>query len=191
MPYTHYTIDERNALQAMIGMGLSRNYISVILGKHLSSVYRELNGNSCEGIYTGREAQYEAEDRRRIAKDSPKMNDPVLMGEVRELFKRDYSPDQIAGRLKGIYAENPEKWVSHETIYRYLYQRMAEEPTLKHHFRHPRPHRRKRTGKKERRGQIPDRNLRKKVCFLLFVRWVPPAFLSPGIPPARYSMKFS
>jgi IS30 family transposase len=134
MPYTHYTIDERNALLAMIGMGLPRNYISVILGKRLGSVYRELNGNSSEGIYTGREAQYEAEDRRRTAKDSPQMNDPIPMREVLELLKKDYSPDQIAERLKSIYAENPKKWVSHETIYRYLYQRMAEEPELKRHF---------------------------------------------------------
>ncbi|MDR0637385.1 MAG: hypothetical protein LBG27_00510, partial [Spirochaetaceae bacterium] len=75
MPYTHYTIDERNALQSMIGMGLHKDTISVILGKDLSSVYRELNRNSSEGIYTGREAQYEAENRRREAKDRPKMEE--------------------------------------------------------------------------------------------------------------------
>jgi hypothetical protein len=39
MPYTHYNMDERNALQAMEGMGLSRDYMAVILGKHLSSIY--------------------------------------------------------------------------------------------------------------------------------------------------------
>ena len=43
MPYTHYTIDERkrtagSTLQAMIGMGLPQDAISVILGKDLSSV---------------------------------------------------------------------------------------------------------------------------------------------------------
>jgi IS30 family transposase len=50
IPYTHYIIDERNALQAIIGMGLRKDSISVILGKDLSSVYRELNRNSSEGI---------------------------------------------------------------------------------------------------------------------------------------------
>jgi IS30 family transposase len=144
----------------MIGMGLSKDVISVILGKDLSSVYRELNRNSGEGIYTGREAHYEAEARRREAKDSPKMNDPLLMGIVMDLFKKDYSPDQIAGRLRSNYPETPEMWVSYETIYQYVYRKMPEEPGLKRHFRHPRPHRRSRTGRQERRGQIPDRNSR-------------------------------
>jgi IS30 family transposase len=139
-------------------MGLSKDVISVILGKDLSSVHRELNRNSGEGIYTGREAHYEAESRRREAKDSPKMNDSVLMGIVMDLFKKDCSPDQIAGRLKSDCPENPEMWVSHETVYQYLYRKMPGQPGLKGHFRHPRPHRRSRTGKKERRGQIPDRN---------------------------------
>jgi hypothetical protein len=34
MAYTHYTRDERNALQAMEGMGLPKCYEAVILGKH-------------------------------------------------------------------------------------------------------------------------------------------------------------
>jgi hypothetical protein len=43
MPYTHYTTNERNALQAMEGMRLPKSYSAVILGKHLNSVYRELD----------------------------------------------------------------------------------------------------------------------------------------------------
>jgi IS30 family transposase len=50
MPYTHYTTDERNALQAMEGMGLPKCYEAVILGKHLGSVYRELDRNSSGGV---------------------------------------------------------------------------------------------------------------------------------------------
>ncbi|MDR0377302.1 MAG: hypothetical protein LBH70_05860, partial [Spirochaetaceae bacterium] len=56
MPYTRYTTDERNALQAMEGMGLPKSYSAVILGKHPSSVYRELGRNSSGGVYTGNEA---------------------------------------------------------------------------------------------------------------------------------------
>jgi IS30 family transposase len=52
MPYTHFTRDERIALQAMIAMGLSVCYIAVILGKHLSSAYRELARNSGQGLKT-------------------------------------------------------------------------------------------------------------------------------------------
>jgi IS30 family transposase len=42
MPYTPYTTDERNVLQAMEGMALPKCFISVILGKHVSRIYREL-----------------------------------------------------------------------------------------------------------------------------------------------------
>ncbi|MDR0557109.1 MAG: hypothetical protein LBG43_04470 [Treponema sp.] len=139
----------------MIGMSLPKNAVSVILGENLSAVCRKLNRNSGEGIYTGREARYEAESRRRESKDSPKMNDPVLMGIVMDLFKKDCPPDQTAGRLK---RDCPERRVSHETIYQYVYRETPGEPGLKGHFRRPRPYRPKRTGKKERRGQIPERN---------------------------------
>ena len=36
-------------------------------------------------------------------------------------LKQDWSPQQIAGWLKDQYPENPEMWVSHETIYRSLF----------------------------------------------------------------------
>ena len=57
MPYTHYTTDERNALQAMEGMGLHKCFMAVILGKRQSSIYREFNRNGSGGVYTGNEAR--------------------------------------------------------------------------------------------------------------------------------------
>jgi IS30 family transposase len=50
MPYTHYNTDERNALQAMEGMGLPKSGMAVVLGKHRSSIYRELNRNGTAGF---------------------------------------------------------------------------------------------------------------------------------------------
>jgi IS30 family transposase len=52
MPYSHFTKDERIALPAMIGMRLAKYCIAVILGKHLSSVYRALARNSGQGLKT-------------------------------------------------------------------------------------------------------------------------------------------
>ncbi|MDR3343087.1 MAG: hypothetical protein LBT14_09960 [Treponema sp.] len=60
-------------------MKLPKTYISVILGKHLSSIYHELNRNSDEnGIYLGREAQDEADQRRANTKERPKMSNDDL-----------------------------------------------------------------------------------------------------------------
>jgi IS30 family transposase len=36
-------------------------------------------------------------------------------------LKQDWSPQQIAGWLRAEHPENPERWVSHETIYRSLF----------------------------------------------------------------------
>jgi IS30 family transposase len=99
MPYTHFTRDERIALQAMAGMRLPKCCIAVILGKHLSSVYRELARNSEQGIYVGAEAREQAEQRRLGSKGRPKRDNAPLMAIVKDWFKKDYSPDQIAGRL--------------------------------------------------------------------------------------------
>jgi IS30 family transposase len=103
MPYTHYTTDERNALQAMEGMGLPKSYSAVILGKHLSSIYRELNRNGTDGVYTGNEAQALSIQRCLETKPSPKLDDPGLTRDIMALFKQDLSPDQISGRLGVLY----------------------------------------------------------------------------------------
>jgi IS30 family transposase len=150
-------MDERIALQAMIGMGLPKSYIAVILGKHQSSVYRELNRNSDCCIYTGNEAQQVAEKRRWETKTSPKSDDQVLMSEVFSLFKKDLSPDQISGRLREQYPDQAEKQVSVKTIYEYLYRQTAQNKDLKQHFRQKHWKRHKRSTGKDRRGQIIDR----------------------------------
>jgi IS30 family transposase len=71
MPYTHYTTDERNALQAMESMGLSKSEMAALLGKHPGSVYRKLSRNSTGGVYTGSEDQRAAEQRRLDGKRAP------------------------------------------------------------------------------------------------------------------------
>jgi IS30 family transposase len=77
--------------------------VVVILGRSLSSIYRELARDSEEGLYTGAEAHRQAEQRRLESKGRPKKDNAPLMATVKDWFKKDYSPDQIAGRLKVEY----------------------------------------------------------------------------------------
>jgi IS30 family transposase len=51
------------------------------------------------------------------------------------LFKQDLAADQIAGRLKVVYPEQPEKQASTSTIYTFLYGETAKDLALKEHFR--------------------------------------------------------
>jgi IS30 family transposase len=157
MPYTHYTTDERNVLQAMKGMTLPKCFISVILGKHVSSIYRELNRNGTDGVYTGNEAQALSIERCLETKPSPRLDDHALTRDIVSLFKQDLSADQISGRLGIRYPDQRERQVSTSTVYTCLYGETAKAPALKEHFRQQQAKPRRRKGTKGRRGQIPDR----------------------------------
>jgi IS30 family transposase len=79
---------------------------------------------------------------------------------VASKLKEDWAPQQIAGWLKSEYPENPEFWVSHETIYRSLFvqARGALKRELIGHLRTKRRIRRSRhaTAREEGRGEIVD-----------------------------------
>jgi IS30 family transposase len=141
----------------MEGMGLPKSYRAVILGKHLSSIYREINRNGTNGVYTGNEAQVLSVQKRLDTKPSPKLDDSALTGEIMGLFKQDLSPDQITGRLGALYPERKEKQASPSTIYRYVYQETAKTPEIKVRFRQQQAKPRYRKGTKDRHGQITGR----------------------------------
>jgi IS30 family transposase len=141
----------------MEGMALPKSYRAVILGKHLSSIYRELNRNRTGGVYTGNEAQALSVHRRLETKPRPKLDDPALTREIMSLFKQDLSADQISGRLRILYPERKEQQASPSTIYRQVYQETAKDPLLTVHFRQQQARPRHRKGTKDHRGQIPDR----------------------------------
>lgn len=157
MPYTHFTKAERNALQYMIDIDLDKPSIGRILGKDQSSICRELKRNGFDGYYTASDATDIAIDRRKEAKPSPKRDNDELMREIEERFIQDHSPEQIAGRMKREYPENPKKQVSYETIYQYLYGRLEANPELRIHFRQGHKKRNKRLSGKDKRGLIPNR----------------------------------
>jgi IS30 family transposase len=141
----------------MAGMGLPKNYMAVIVGKHQSSIYREFNRNGSGGVYTGNEAQAMSEQRRLDTKPCPKADDNALMNGITALFKKDLSPDQLSGRLRTKNPNEPEKQASPSTIYKQLYRETAKTPALKDHFRRKHAKPRKRSGVKDRRGQITGR----------------------------------
>jgi IS30 family transposase len=141
----------------MAGMGLPKNYMAVILGKHQSTIYREFSRNGSGGVYTGNEAQAASEQRRLDNKPCPKTGDYALMNGITVLFKKDLSPDQISGRLRAEHPDEPEKQASTSTIYKHVYQETAKDPALKAHFRQKQAKPRKRSGKKDGCGQITGR----------------------------------
>jgi transposase, IS30 family len=77
---------------------------------------------------------------------------------VQTRLERRDSPEQIAGRLKIDFPDDPEMWVSAETIYQSLYvqARGGLRRELTAHLRTGRSIRKPRRRDGERRGRIPD-----------------------------------
>jgi IS30 family transposase len=89
--------------------------MSVILGKHPSSVYCELRWNSTGGVCSGQETHGASEQRRVDTKPCPKIDHPVLTGEIMRLFPQDLSPEQISGRL-GVHTPKRRKSRLHHRL---------------------------------------------------------------------------
>ena len=159
MPYHHFTSVERDKLQLMDAQGHQVAVIALQLGKHTSSIHRELRRNRTPDGYISGRAQLTCSRRRFETKPCPKKQNKSLMADVLGRLKLDHSPQQIAGRLVKEYPKEPNSWVSTETIYTWVYSRIQAGEDLKKHLRQGKRTRRKRLSGKEKRvvikGRIP------------------------------------
>jgi transposase, IS30 family len=149
--------EERYELARLHECGLSIRAIGARIGRHPSTISRELarNRDPRTGRYQPERAHRLAWERQRRPKPSKLARNPVLRGRVQQLLDRRYSPEQVSGRLKVAYPDDPAMRVSHETIYQslYLYPRGELRRELKACLRSGREIRRRR-GRRETRGRI-------------------------------------
>ena len=156
MPYSHFTSDERDALQVLKAIGFEIDIIARMLGKHPSSLYREIARNTSHGLYISGNAHKKAQQRRKHNRPSPVRRNNRLLKCVEKLLRNECSPDEIVGRIK-LENRHPDWHISHETIYQHIYAEVKKGNDLRPHLRQGRKYRRKRLLKKDRRGIIPDR----------------------------------
>jgi IS30 family transposase len=150
MSYTQLTREQRYQIHALKKAGHSQSATAAILGVHKSTVSRELRRNRGRRSYRPGWAHDLAAARRR-ATHRPRITEQTW-ALVESLLRRQWSPEQIAGRLK--LEQRPP--VSHERIYRHVWADKRAGGTLHLHLRCQRE-RRKRYGKHSRRGQIAGR----------------------------------
>lgn len=121
--YTHLDLDERRKLYQLTSAGRSPRQAAAELGRHASTIYRELKRNHRfdeEPMFRGYfplTAQSMAAGRRlRGAKIS---RYPGLASYIVDRLEVPWSPEQIAGYLRHRTAGLLR--VSHETIYQFVY----------------------------------------------------------------------
>lgn len=123
MPYTHLTSAERCVIDSMWSRSHSFHSIARALGRSPSTISREVRRNiDGPGQYNPHLANVLYWRRRERLVKRPKTENPWLMGYVRRGLKKAWSPEQIAGRLRMVlFPKTPKRWLSHETIYRYVW----------------------------------------------------------------------
>lgn len=149
--YQQLTQDQRYQIHAFLKAGFSQSLIACQLRVDPSTISRELKRNRGQRGYRPKQAQYLA-DSRRQTKDNPTRITPDTWQTVDTLLQQDWSPEQISGTLK----QQGKSSVSHEHIYQHIYADKQQGGLLHTHLRCQKK-RRKRYGKYDRRGQLPNR----------------------------------
>lgn len=117
--YSHFTIDERACIALYLRQNLSIPIIAELIGRHYSSVYREIKRNSDDkGNYDPSLAEVKANMRQTTRKNHVKFTIKTKRKIERYLLQR-WSPEQIVGYHR---TEKTEKFVCHKTIYRWIRQ---------------------------------------------------------------------
>ena len=152
MAHKQLTLRQRYEIQAYLQAGISKSRIAILIGTHRSTVYRELLRNKNSMGYHPEMAQLISETRRRTARKQKRFTEDVKE-RVESLLRVELSPEQISGYL----ARKHQIQISHERIYQHVWLNKQNGGNLYKHLRWANKKRRKRYGKYDRRGQIPDR----------------------------------
>jgi transposase, IS30 family len=112
---------EREEIAVLTAAGSTARQIARQLGRAPSTISRELARNRTGNGYRATVAQSSSDRRARRPKTRKLSRLLPLRRTVRGMLEQRLSPEQIAGRLRLDYPDNPEMHVSHETIYQALY----------------------------------------------------------------------
>lgn len=159
MSYEHLTRAERGVIDRMWSRGRSRRAIARELGRDPSTVSRELRRNSERRGYNPHWANLQYWRRREQKHLRYKTGDEVLMAHVVDKLKQGWSPEQVGGRFRHHdYVGEPRMWISHETVYRYIWEDKRAGGTLYRYLRR----RRVKYGKRGS-GRHPNRFIKGRV----------------------------
>lgn len=120
--YHHLTRQERVEIAYLSNKkGYSISAVAEALDRSKSTISDELNKNKVNGIYDPKKAQHKAYVKRKYSKYQGMkiVQDKQLRNYVEENIKKDWSPEQVSGRLQNI--DTHIKYASRGAIYKYIY----------------------------------------------------------------------
>ena len=150
---------EREEIALGLARGESMRQIAERLGRNVSTISREVTRNrDGQGRYRASIAHASAYERASRPKPAKLRVNVALRWRVEQDLGKKYSPEQIAGRLRADFPDQPEMWVSTETIYQSLYvqSRGALRRELTAHLRTGRVLRSPSRKPGQRKNRIPD-----------------------------------
>lgn len=116
----HLTFEERQFLYRLKKKGKSTPEIAELMGRHRSTIYREMGRNTGQRGYRPQQAQQLADKRRLASRRPHKMEDPDVHQYVQDKLEKYWSPDQIAGRVRRDFPSVRSRWLSRQTIYDWI-----------------------------------------------------------------------
>ena len=157
MQQRRLSLYERQIIEVNLKAGKSAREIAKLIGRNHTVVSREIRRNKGQLFdYSSAIAEQATKRRSRYTNTKKLIKDWRLCLYVTDKLNKDWSPEQISGRIK----QHPPaflygKSVGHEAIYRYIY---TEAPWLYHELRKAHPERQKQSQRKpNKRSIIPDR----------------------------------
>jgi transposase, IS30 family len=117
----HLSAAEREEISRGLRARESLRLIAAGLGRAPSTVSREVAANGGRRRYRAWRAEERAVVRARRPRPAKLARNRRLRRTVEELLAQRWSPQQISARLRHDHPDEPEMWVSHETIYQSLF----------------------------------------------------------------------
>ncbi len=158
--YRQLQPEDRITMASMRQQGCSMGAMARVLGRSASTISREFGRNTLPTVaYASHTAQVACDGRRQAARPAAKLDvHGVAWSVVLTLLDWRWSPQQIAGTLKRVFPDEPERHLSHETIYTAIYAQPRGElrRQLIACLRQGRSTRMPRSRGTDRRGQIPE-----------------------------------
>ena len=153
--YKHLTEEERDMIAVFRAKGISFSGIAQKIGRHKSTICRELNRNAPsvhKGYYLSHKAQERADNRWAITHKRERLKSREVRKYVEDRLKKGWSPEIIAGRIS---IDKTGESISHEAIYQYIYEEKKE--LIAYLVRRHRKRMEKGHSRKHQKSHIPNR----------------------------------